>query len=449
MRSSIAMATFMALAAGTVGAGAIDSVPHMVGSDTLKNLTLQVLSSCTALHTLGDPITYDGTGSGSGENAMKIVDATRTQLIAPMSRAMGTAICSVAGATRAGAEGMVVALDGVAVIVNNTTVGAEGIDYPGVAADPANQWRTVLRLIYMGMDPAVGTNVFARDCNSDARKAIVNNWDNVFHGTVTSCTDSHPSVPGAGANGYDQANAIVEPGVRHAFRRDDESGTTDVFLAQLSLSGVNFAQAAPTGSTAAQAAVYRSLAGSPFCNNKRPEDDWQPVNLAANGTLGRLACGSKQGLEFLFLHKHQLGKIAREFGDALGLVGVARIVRQMVVVLAHHHPATGGGHRNRLDLALFHQRPPGVDIAAHVVKAVLLVVEVEAHRAAAAGIAARHQRDAQLVEHARGGVVDVRHHRRLHAAFQQQHAARVARRRAHAGFLRRRHLGLELSLIHI
>ena len=288
MRSSIAVATFMALAAGTVGAGALDKVPHMVGSDTLKNLTLTVLNNCTALHGLADPITYDGTGSGPGENALKIIGAAGTQLIAPMSRAFGTGVCTggPTAAQRAGAEGMVVALDGVAVIVNNNTVGAEGIDYPGTAADPNNQWRTVLRQVYMGMDPAAGTNVFARDCNSAARKAIVNNWDNVFHGTVTSCTDSHPSVPGTGANGYDQNNAIVEPGIRHAFRRDDESGTTDVFLAQLSLSGVNFAQAAPAGSTAAQTAVYRALAGSPFCNNKRPDDDWQPTTLAANGTLG-------------------------------------------------------------------------------------------------------------------------------------------------------------------
>jgi len=181
---------------------------------------------------------------------------------------------------------MVIALDGVAVVTNTSTVGAEGIDYPGAAGDTANQWRTVLRQIYVGMDPAVGNNVFARDCNSDARKAIVNNWDNVFHGTVTSCTDSHPSVPGAGGAGYDQANSIVEPGVRHAFRRDDESGTTDVFLGQLGLSGINFAQGAPTGSTPAQIAVYRGLAGSPFCNNKRPDDDWQPVTLAANAGLG-------------------------------------------------------------------------------------------------------------------------------------------------------------------
>jgi len=288
MRSSIAMATFMALAAGTVGAGALDSVPHMVGSDTLKDLTLSVLSNCTALHTLGDPIGYDGTGSGNGENALKIVGASATQMVAPMSRPMGTGICTnpPTAAQRAGAEGMVIALDGVAVVVNNTTVGAEGIDYPGTAGDPTNQWRTVLRQIYMGMDPSLGSNVFARDCNSAARMAIVNNWDNVFHGTVTSCTDSHPSVPGTGANGYDQSNSIVEPGVRHAFRRDDSSGTTDVFLAQLGLSGVNFAQGAPTGATTAQAAVYRALAGSPFCNNKRPEDKWQPITLPTNTTLG-------------------------------------------------------------------------------------------------------------------------------------------------------------------
>jgi hypothetical protein len=81
MRSSIAIATFMALGAGTVGAGALDAVPAMVGSDTLKNLTIQVLNNCTALHTLGDPIHYDGTGSGAGENALKVISAASTQLI--------------------------------------------------------------------------------------------------------------------------------------------------------------------------------------------------------------------------------------------------------------------------------------------------------------------------------------------------------------------------------
>jgi ABC-type phosphate transport system substrate-binding protein len=270
-----------------VGAGALDAVPAMVGSDTLKNLTQQVLNNCTALQTLSNPIKYDGTGSGAGENALKVI-AGGTQLIAPMSRALGSGICTggPTAAQRAGAEGMIVALDGLAIVANTANAGVEGIDYPGNAQDPANQWRTVLRLVYTGMDVGIGNNVFLRDCNSSNRMNIVNNWDNVFHGTVTTCTDSHPSVPGAGAAGYDQSNAIVEPGIRHAFRRDDESGTTDVFLGQLSLAGVNFAQGAPSGSNTVQTAVYRALAGSPFCNNKRPEDKWAPVTMPANATFG-------------------------------------------------------------------------------------------------------------------------------------------------------------------
>jgi ABC-type phosphate transport system substrate-binding protein len=260
----------------------------MVGSDTLKNLTQQVLNGCTALQAKGNPIVYDGTGSGPGENALKIIGALQTQQIAPMSRPMAAAICTGGPtvAQRAGAEGMVIALDGLAIIGNASNVGPEGIDYPGTAGVSTNEWRTVLRLIYTGMDIAAGNNLFLRNCDSDARKAIVNNWDNVFHGTVTSCTDSHPSVPGTGANAYDASNSIIEPGVRHAFRRDDESGTTDVFLGQLGLSGVDFAAAAPSGANAVQTAVYRALARSPFCNNKRPDDDWQPVTLPANATLG-------------------------------------------------------------------------------------------------------------------------------------------------------------------
>ncbi len=61
---------------------------------------------------------------------------------------------------------------------------------------------------------------------------------------------------------------------------------TEVFLQQLSLARVDFAQAAPSGSNAVQTAVYRALANSPFCNNKRPEDKWAPVTLPANFTLG-------------------------------------------------------------------------------------------------------------------------------------------------------------------
>jgi len=71
---------------------------------------------------------------------------------------------------------------------------------------------------------------------------------------------------------------------------------------------------------------------------------------------------------------------------------------------------------------------------------------VVADGAAAAGAPRPQQFDAERIEHARGGGVDVGRHRRLHAAFEHQHAARMgAGRRGGPGGCRlgRRHLGLE------
>jgi len=284
MKLNFAVSAVIAVGAGFGGVGALDTIPQLRGSVGLGNLTLSVLSQCTALQSLGNPIHYSGTGSTSGEIALQIASGANAQMVAPMSRALGAGVCNgTTAAARAGAEGMIIALDGVIVVGNSGTIGAEGIDYPGSPGDPANQWRQILRVVYTGMPTSVGTNVFARDCDSAARRAIVNNWDNVFHGVVTACTDSHPSIPGTGANGYDQNNSIVEPGIRHAFRLDDVSGATDVFLGQLGLAGINFAQGAPAGSTAVQAGVYRALANDPFCNVKRPEDKWPPVTLPAGG----------------------------------------------------------------------------------------------------------------------------------------------------------------------
>jgi hypothetical protein len=287
VKKNLAFASMIAVTAGAAGVGAFDQVPAMVGADSMKDLTIAILNNCAALHVLGDPIQYDGIGSATGEFALRTIGFGAKQMVAPMSRPLGSGICSgPTAAQRQGAEGMVIALAGVAIVGSSANVGAEGIDYPGAAQNPFNNWREVLRLVYTGMPSSVGNNVFLRDCNSQARKDIVNNWDNVFHGTVNACMDSHPSVPGSGAAGYDQSNAIVEPGIRHAFRPDDQSGVTEVFLGQLSLSPIDFAQTAPAGSTTVQAAVYRALGNSPFCNNKRPEDKWAPVTMAANSTLG-------------------------------------------------------------------------------------------------------------------------------------------------------------------
>ncbi len=96
-------------------------------------------------------------------------------------------------------------------------------------------------------------------------------------------------------------------------------------------------------------------------------------------------------------------------------------------VLAHARAAPGRGHHDRLG-ALLHQRPPRVDQAAHVVEALVLVVQVEAQRAAAARPRRLDERDAEPVEHARRGGVRVGRERRLHAAGERDHPTRVARR---------------------
>ena len=145
----------------------------------------------------------------------------------------------------------------------------------------------------------------------------------------------------------------------------------------------------------------------------------------------------------------QLAQVARQRGDAARLLGIGGVVRERVAVLLDGDAAARGVHHDRLDLPLvgqaFDERPPGVDVAAHVGQAAVAVVQVGADRAAAAGIVGDQGLDAGGVEHARGRAVDVRQHRRLHAAHQQQHLARVLARRpaVRGGASARRHLVLE------
>jgi len=286
MRSTIATATFAALAAGTVGVGALDNIPNMVGSDTLDALTVAVINSCKAGgECLG--LNYLGTGSGNGQAAL----ANNSQSVAPMSRPLNSGVCSNAG--RVTAEGIVVALDALSIAGNPANVCASGIDYTGTTAGAtSNDWRNVLRQIYTGM-PTGSNNILTRDCNNAARVALLNDWDAIFRGACTGkdCnTDSHPSAGTAAsppAQRYDINNAIVEPGLRHAFRRDEESGTTDVFLTLLNLNTISFSQNGPTtvpAITAGANNAFRALANSAFCNARRPTDTNAPVTVPASAS---------------------------------------------------------------------------------------------------------------------------------------------------------------------
>ncbi len=291
MRKTIALASFAALTAGAVGVGAVDNVPAMIGSDTLKQITIDVIGTCNS--TVQAQIVYAGTGSGAGQNAL----LGGTQGISPMSRALNSGIC--ANPNRTASEGLVIALDGLNVVADPGKA-CTGITHTGAPGVATNDWRATLRMIYAGMGPS-GSDILARDCNQQARKDLVSNWDAIFQQDCSgaSCqADSHPNFPGTTPNVYDANDGVKEAGLRHAFRRDEESGTTDVFLGLLNLPTINFGQARPSGlavsatcgtTTATLDTVHRVLSNSIFCNVHRPTDTYPPTFVPASAGLGEVA----------------------------------------------------------------------------------------------------------------------------------------------------------------
>jgi hypothetical protein len=317
MRKTLATGIFVTLGLSAVGVGAIDNNLTMVGSDTLRAITRDLLTDggptdpdfCSAASPDGNPdalpgLNYIGTGSTAGENAC--LSAGPTQGTCPMSRALNrnsTAVCGHAQVAEA--EGIVFALDGLSVIgsqantancdlapaggddCDKTTDATRGLNYSkqinvterngvaGLQCDGCTagsftfgDWREILRVLYFGLENADGATRTNRDCNSDLRRSIVAQWDNVFQ---NNC----------GAQGCPN-------GLRHVFRRDEESGTTDVFVSLLGGPGINFL-ASPTA-TPAETGESNNLATSPFCNVRHPQDANPPVTVGGNA-IPRLRTG--------------------------------------------------------------------------------------------------------------------------------------------------------------
>ena len=90
-------------------------------------------------------------------------------------------------------------------------------------------------------------------------------------------------------------------------------------------------------------------------------------------------------------------------------------MRERVAVVLDGHAAARRVHHDGLDRAgvgeARHPGPPGVDVAAHVVEATVVVAAVAPHRAAAAGGVGHDRLHAGEVEHARRRGVDVGPHR--------------------------------------
>ena len=257
-RAIAAVATFAALGAGALGVHAFD----LKGSDTMKKLTIQVVAACPGA---AGAINYVGGGSVAGEAAL----VAGTQAVAPMSRFMAgsgaNGVCAV-DATRA--EAIEIAGDAIVLTMNNTHHAAcdpnqggpldnacqgytpGGLNHSRTLATGVtlSSWKDTLRLIYFGLAPndfplAPGTgprdqvlaaNIARRDCEDPSRIELVNNFGKLFEvdcGNDGGCTK-----------------------LQHAFRHDENSGTTDVLREMLGV----------------ESATQFGNKGFPFCNEYVP-----------------------------------------------------------------------------------------------------------------------------------------------------------------------------------
>jgi len=252
-RMTASIAAFTALALAAPVAHAIE----LKGSDTLELMTQQVLANCPGTST----ITYIGGGSSAGEQALLV----GTQEIAPMSRFLANQrTCQFS--TPQTAQGYAHSLDGLAIVRDeNSIVACDGVAFTGsIAVTDQNNvsglqcpgctdgsyaladWRDVLRLIYAGVH-----HDGSKDCASDVRYSLVNDWDNFFEGECASETCVN---------------------LRHAWRRADLSGTTDTFLSLLNLPAITT---------------------TPFCNGKDLEDK-DPIRRTCVGN--EEVCNSSKSL---------------------------------------------------------------------------------------------------------------------------------------------------------
>ena len=306
-RKLLVGATFFAVGLGY--ATQASAQLQLKGSDTLEDVAKDAVAGAA----LSGSITYIGGGSGGGQAAMTAT--TPTQQIAPMSRQLNGAACSTLGAT-VGQE--LIGLDGIAVVGANqlskdsdeqspdladdcsdNISGGLVLNVPGCTANDGcdasgnytfADWKDVLAMVYGGQNHntaqtqlSSGARNPARiNCNSPVRRALVDNWGNLFR-------------PGTGAGGSCRTAACTK--LRHAFRRDDLSGTTDTFVGLVGMVSIPPYTTTWDGTPVFLPKPDSAATANPFCNageakmNKGDSDylDLDPIRRAVDHqTTGRV-----------------------------------------------------------------------------------------------------------------------------------------------------------------
>ena len=98
------------------------------------------------------------------------------QSVAPMSRSLGELICTpgLGQGNPSTAAGILSCLDGIAIVAAQSAAPSCNLRYD--SGNPSD-WRDVLRLLYAGANPFPDGR---RDCNSAARRSLVDNWGLLF-----------------------------------------------------------------------------------------------------------------------------------------------------------------------------------------------------------------------------------------------------------------------------
>ncbi len=292
MKKSFAIATFVGVAGvGGVGVHAASSISFH-GSDTLFTLTQELLTTTNGnagpLCPGAVGLTYLGGGSGTGETGL----VNGVQGVAPMSRFLqgSTAgLCAAASTDGNLAQGLVFALDGVGLFAagaNGGTVACNGaagtnagdggpgaactvtVPAVGLAYDTTvngytfNSWKDVLKVLYAGV-AHTGAASTDQGCSGGIRTFLAANYGSLFEtaNCTTGCTQ-----------------------IQHLFRRDDSSGTSDIFSQLLGLTSPN--NTANAVGVTTLPSLY-NLGADSFCN----------AIHAASGTSANTAGQSVQTLE--------------------------------------------------------------------------------------------------------------------------------------------------------
>jgi hypothetical protein len=278
MRISIAIATFLVVGAGAAGVAAITS--GYQGSDALLTVSQSAFTS------LGFPASnYIGGGAANGIAAeigttTPFPVASASQQTTPSTRLTKSSdanLCSFNNATKGAgltsSSNVVIGLDAVDVFSSITSGGSSscngtadntgtGLAYSGTTgvftgSNATQNWKWILALIYGGRDLSPGGSTTA-DCTSAARKALVANWSLLFE---NGCANGNTACAASGPTGG---------ALWHAFRRDDDAGTADVFASLIGLS--------PSNSNS----LNNGFGASPFCN----AINWDITTANANCALG-------------------------------------------------------------------------------------------------------------------------------------------------------------------